>query len=175
MLKIFSTQINGLFKKMIDHEEFNIEDAARLLAQAVIGEGSIYIYGFEEMDGITKEALNGVEPLPAAKVYYLDEPLTLGSEDRFLLFSRFSNDPEAIRLSQRLQQADIPFVAVSTVVEAEGDSLATLADVHIDLRVQRGLIPDELGNRVGYPTLLIALFAYYGIKFTIEEILQEYQ
>lgn len=175
MLKIFSTQINGLFKKMMDQEEFNIEDAARLLAQAAVGEGSIYIYGFEEMDGVTKEALHGVEPFPKAKAYDLNETFTLGSEDRFLVFSRFSNNPEAVQLAKQLQQENIPFVAISTVVETDTDSLVTLADVHIDLRVQRGLIPDELGNRVGYPTLLVALYAYYGIKFTLEEILQDYQ
>jgi hypothetical protein len=50
-----------------------------------------------------------------------------------------------------------------------------LADVHIDLRIQRGLIPDETGNRYGYPTLIAALFAYYGIKFTLEEIIKEYE
>ena len=48
----------------------------------------------------------------------------------------------------------------------------SLADVHIDLRIQRGLIPDETGNRYGYPTLIAALFAYYGIKFTLVEIIK---
>lgn len=49
-----------------------------------------------------------------------------------------------------------------------------MADVHIDLRLKKGLLPDELGNRVGYPTSLVALYIYFGLKFTIEEILEEY-
>ena len=50
-----------------------------------------------------------------------------------------------------------------------------LADVHIDLQVQRGLIPEEDGKSIQVTLLYIAaLFAYYGIKFTIEEIIQEY-
>ena len=54
---------------MMEKEEFNIEDGARLLAQAAVGDGTIYIHGFGEMDGVTKEALEGVEPLPKAAAY----------------------------------------------------------------------------------------------------------
>lgn len=171
MLKIFSTQLNGLFKIIMEKEAFNLEDAARLLAQATLGDGTIYIHGFGEMDGVTKEALHGIEPLLKTKAYDFHVPLT--HEDRFLLFSRYANDPAAIQLAQQLQQNNIPFVAVSTSEKAI-DSLETLADVHIDLHVNRGLVPNEDGTRTGYPTLLVALFVYFGIKFILEEILQEY-
>ena len=76
MLKIFSTQLNSLFKKVMEKEEFNMEDAARLLAQAAVGDGTIYIHGFGEMDGVTKEALNGIEPFIKAKAYDFEIPLT---------------------------------------------------------------------------------------------------
>ncbi|MFJ7308427.1 DUF2529 domain-containing protein [Peribacillus frigoritolerans] len=173
MLKIFSTQISGLFKKMIENEAFEMEDAGRLLAQAVVGDGSVFIHGFGEMQGVTAEALNGAEPFPKAKGYELSG--TISREDRFLIFSRHSDDSEALMLAKQLKEKDIPFVAVSTSVPSEEDSLLELADVHIDLRIQRGLIPDETGNRYGYPTLITALFAYHGIKFTLEEIIKEYE
>ncbi|MFE5428586.1 MULTISPECIES: DUF2529 domain-containing protein [Bacillaceae] len=173
MLKIFSTQISGLFKKMIENEAFEMEDAGRLLAQAAVGDGSVFIHGFGEMQGVTAEALNGAEPFPKAKRYESGE--TFSREDRFLIFSRHSDDSEALMLAKQLKEKDIPFVAVSTSVPSEEDSLLELADVHIDLRIQRGLIPDETGNRYGYPTLIAALFAYYGIKFTLEEIIKEYE
>lgn len=172
MLKIFSTQLNGLMKKIMEKEEFNLEDAARLLTQAAIGDGTIYIHGFDEMDGVTKEALNGMEPLVKAAAY--NPGVTLTPEDRFLLFSRYSNNPEAVQLAKKLKLEDIPFVAVSTFVPSDGDSLVALADIHIDLQVERGLIPTDDGNRTGYPTLLLALFVYFGIKFTMEEILREF-
>ncbi|MGG0411097.1 DUF2529 domain-containing protein [Peribacillus simplex] len=173
MLKIFSTQISGLFKKMIENEAFEMEDAGRLLAQAAVGDGSVFIHGFGEMQGVTAEALDGAEPFPKVKRYELEE--TISREDRFLIFSRHSDDSEALVLAKQLKENDIPFVAVSTSVPSEEDSLLELADVHIDLRIQRGLIPDETGNRYGYPTLIAALFAYYGIKFTLEEIIKEYE
>ncbi|MFJ7744984.1 DUF2529 domain-containing protein [Peribacillus sp. NPDC097295] len=173
MLKIFSTQLSGVFKKIMEMDSFEMEDAGRLLAQAVVGDGSVFIHGFGEMQGVVAESMDGEEPFPKAKRYTDDA--VISREDRLLLFSRHSNDPEAIKLGHRLLQLDIPFVAVSTGVQSEKDTLVELADVHIDLRIQRGLIPDETGNRFGYPTLIAALFAYYGIKFTVEEIIHEYE
>ena len=34
MLKMFTTQLSGLFNRIFDKEELSIEDGARLLAQA---------------------------------------------------------------------------------------------------------------------------------------------
>lgn len=176
MLKMFSTQMTGLFKKIMDGEEFAFEDCARLLAQASIGDGSIYLHGFGEMKGILSEALEGVEPFPNTMALYNEKkqlaPLT--NADRVLLFTRNSDDSEALSLAKSLQEERIPFTAVSTLVPTAELSLDVLADVHIDLRLQKGLVPDDHGNRVGFPSLMAALFAYYGIKFTLEEILQEY-
>jgi len=50
-----------------------------------------------------------------------------------------------------------------------------LADVHINLQLLKGLLPDDFGNRYGYPSSMAALYVYYGIKFTIDEILAEYE
>jgi hypothetical protein len=63
---------------------------------------------------------------------------------------------------------------MSSVLEASDKDLTQLADVHIDLRLTKGLLPDETGNRYGYPSAMAALFVYHGLKFTIEEILAEY-
>ncbi|PLT35890.1 DUF2529 domain-containing protein [Bacillus sp. V5-8f] len=177
MLKMFSTQINGLFKKIMEGEEFAFEDCARLLAQASIGDGTIYMHGFGEMQGILAEAICGEEPFPNAKPLY-DESNTqvsLSIADRVLLFSRHSDDKEALKLAGQLRHDGIPFIAISTKIPSAEHSLDQLADVHIDLRLQKGLLPDDNGNRVGYPALMAALFVYYGIKFTLEEILSEYE
>ena len=66
----------------------------------------------------------------------------------------------------------MPFVAVST--DTDGGQLAEMADVHINLRLTKALLPDDSGNRYGYPSLMAALFVYYGLKFTIDEILADY-
>lgn len=173
MLKMFSTQLTGLFKRLQEKEEYSIEDGARLLAQAAAGQGKIYLYGTLEMQAIGLEAVYGEEPLQTAAI--LTNEIELEAADRVLIVSRFANDPEALEIARNLQQKGIPFVAISTVRgETDGEGLDTLADVHIDLRMTKGLLPDELGNRVGYPTSMAALFIYFGLKFTIEEILEEY-
>jgi hypothetical protein len=93
-----------------------------------------------------------------------------------LIFTRSSADHDAVELGLRLREKGIPFVAVSTVAgSADSADLAEMADVHIDLLMTKGLLPDDLGNRFGFPTSMAGLFVYYGLKFTIEEIIAEYE
>lgn len=177
MLKMFSTQLAGLFKRLQEKEAFAIEDSARLLAQAAASNGKIYVFGTKEMSGVGYEATQSEEPMRDAVIWEKEAHTDHISEtDRFIIFSRNSDDEEAVDLAKTLEGKGVPFVAVSTdnaVTDIE--TLAGLADVHIDLKLTKGLLPDEEGNRFGYPASMAALFVYYGIKFTIEEILAEYE
>ncbi len=171
MLKMFSTQLAGLFNRLMEKEEFSIEDGARLLAQAAAGEGKIYIFSTGEMKAVELEAVYGEEPLQSAAMFA--EETEVEAADRVLIVSRYADDEEAVRIAGMLQEKGIPFVAISTV-QNENEGTNTLADVHIDLRIKKGLLPDDMGNRVGYPTSMAALFIYFGLKFTIQEILEDY-
>jgi uncharacterized phosphosugar-binding protein len=172
MLKMFTTQLTGMFKRIEEKEEYSFEDGARLLAQAPVGDGSIYIFTTKEMKAVAFEALEGAEPFKGAKVFESSGHLT--DSDRVLIFSRYSSDEDALEVAAQLQEKAIPFVAVTTSVP-EGEKLLELADLHIDLRLTKGLLPDDFGNRYGYPSSMAALFVYFGLKFTIEEILAEYE
>jgi hypothetical protein len=165
-MKMFTTQLTGLFKRIEEKEEFSFEDGARLLAQGQ----TIYVVGFKEMKGVEFEALEGAEPLKGA----LTNVEAATSSDRVLLFTRHSDNPEAVELAVELDKKGVPFVAVSTSVSEDG-KLEDLADVHINLQLKKGLLPDDFGNRYGYPSLMAALYVYYGLKFTIDEILAEYE
>ncbi|MFP5114255.1 DUF2529 domain-containing protein [Bacillaceae bacterium C204] len=167
MLKIFTTQLTGLFKRIEEKEEYSFEDGARLLAQ-----GSIYIFATKEMKAVEFEALEGAEPFKGVKIFERVEELT--DSDRVLLFTRYSSDAAALLVAKQLHEKGIPFVAVATVVP-EGEELQEIADSVIDLRLTKGLLPDDEGNRYGYPSSMAALFVYYGLKFTVDEILAEYQ
>lgn len=171
---MFTTQVTGLFNRLLEKEEFAIEDSARLLAQAAAGEGSIYIYGSAEMSAIPFEATEGAEPLNGAvRLQSAEQVSTLNPADRVLIFSRQSTDAEAVAIAEELIKEGLSFVAVSTIVDDGG--LDALADVHIDLRIKKGMLPDENGERFGQPTSMAALFIYYGIKFTIDEMMAEYE
>jgi hypothetical protein len=173
LLKMFATQLSGVFKRLEEKEEFAFEDGARLLAQAPAGDGKIYIYGLKEMKAVAAEALEGAEPLKWAQE--LTEVSELTEADRVLLFTRFADDAEAFTLAGELQKKGIPFVAVSTVRDEASKGLANLADVHIDLGLKKGLLPDEFGGRFGLPSSIAGLYVYYGLRFVIDEMMAEYE
>ncbi|MGN1400491.1 MAG: DUF2529 domain-containing protein [Bacillus sp. (in: firmicutes)] len=175
MSRIFSTQLTAIFNR-ISKDEFVIEDAARLLAQAAVGDGHIYIKGFGEMQGVALQATEGPELLHSCQTFPLSEPLSgVSSMDRVLICSKYSNDVEAVEWAKELVKADIPFVAISTVQDEEEAGLDKLADIHIDLGLKRGLVPTETGDRIGYPSLMAALFAYHCIYLSMQELLEEIQ
>ncbi|MBP3039096.1 DUF2529 domain-containing protein [Bacillaceae bacterium Marseille-Q3522] len=174
MLKMFSTQMTGLLKRLLEKNEYEIEDSARLLAQAAVGDGTIYLYGTQEMKAIPIEALEGAEPFPQAAVWNADDNLELISEaDRFMIISRFCTDVSAGNLAKQLNKQSIPFVAISTVLQEAEYNYMELADVSFDLGLKKGMLPDEAGNRYGYPAAAAALMIYHSIKFTFDEILSD--
>ncbi|WP_075983210.1 DUF2529 domain-containing protein [Bacillus massilinigeriensis] len=176
MLKMFTTQLQGLFKRIQEKEEMAMEDGARLLAQAAIGEGKIYIVGINEMKAVEIEALYGAEPFKGVYEWQGIESIsTLTNADRVILISRFSHDEQACQIGQGLSDNNIPFVSISSEISSDQSSLVQLADVHIDLRLTKGLLPNNEGNRYGFPSSMAALFAYYALKYTLEEILEEYE
>lgn len=175
MLKLFTTQVTGLFKRISEEEEFSLEDGARLLAQGPIGDGSIYLFGTNEMKAVELEALFGAEPLKGAKVLNKSTLGEVTEADRVLLISRFSTDEEAIEIANALWDKGIPFVSLSTIVDEEIESaVSDSADVFIDLKLIKGLLPEESGSFFCLPYPLATLFVYYAMKIKIDEMLSEY-
>ncbi|MCD7034697.1 DUF2529 domain-containing protein [Metabacillus sp. GX 13764] len=177
MLKIFTTQLTGHFNRIADQEEYQTEDAARLLAQAAVGAGSIYLHGFDELSAILAEALSSSEPFPFAKPLFKEDGsmAEVTEADRVLIFSRFSNDEAALTLAKDLAEKEILFAAVSALVKDSAESLEQFADVHIDSKLKKPLIPAEDGSRYGFPAIMTSLYVYYALRFVLVEILQEYE
>ena len=65
-MKILTTQIGGLLQRAGSNNEETIEETARLLAQATIGEGRVIFAGFDEMDAVGLNAMLGAEPFRGA-------------------------------------------------------------------------------------------------------------
>jgi DNA-binding MurR/RpiR family transcriptional regulator len=173
---MFTTQLQGLFQRIQEKQMEEMEDGARLLAQAAIADQTIYVYGTAEMGAIVCEAISGAEPLCHAAALRSDDSMEqLTMMDRVLLVSRYSTDAEALQLAKQLTEKGIPFVAVSSHMGSNEENIIELADVHIDLQLKKGLLPNDDGGRSGYPFSMAALFVYYALKFTIEEILVEYE
>lgn len=171
MLKILSTQYRYFLNKIEEDQEL-FEDAARLLCQALIGEGDVYIYGKEEMDAVVREALYGQDRHEKIKRLVDDKPLH--HADRALLFVRSPSDEDAIALAKRLYERYVPF-AVVTTKKADDHPLESLSDVYIHLGVRGGIIPTESGKRIGHLDTALALYTYICIRCLIDDILSEYE
>lgn len=170
----FNDATIGLLQKIAADEELALEDGARLLAQAAIGDGRIWLYGIGELDAVVTAALLGPDPLPKAKRLEPTATDEWQETDRALLFARFSADPEAIRLVEQLQAHGVDAVAVAALVKDE-PGLADMATVFIDSKLSRPLVPTEDGRRIGMPTIITASFIYYGLRVLLDEILAEYE
>ncbi|MDM5314675.1 DUF2529 family protein [Fictibacillus sp. b24] len=177
MLKIFSTQVAGLLKSISDKEEQSIEEASRLLAQSVLSEGTVYFKGFGEMEAVVSEALYGENKFRAG-ANFSDEKLSeLIPVDSVVVATRFLDDEKAIALCSEVRKtADCNIILIGgRRKDAEMDvNLDEFADIVIDTKVVRGLVPLDDGTRLGFPSGLTALFVYYALFLTTEEILEEY-
>ncbi|MFG6496021.1 DUF2529 family protein [Fictibacillus sp. UD] len=173
MLKIFSTQVAGLLKSISDKEEQSIEEASRLLAQTVLSEGTVYFNGFGEMGAVVSEALYGENQFRQAAEFSdtkFEELLTI---DSVVVASRFVDDEEAVEFCAKVREIADCHVILMGGYRKEAD-LEKAADIVIDTKAVRGLVPLDDGSRLGFPSGLAALFVYYALFLTTEEILEDF-
>lgn len=168
---MLTTQIRGLLERIADGQEESIEETARLLAQALVGEGRIVIAGFEEMEAVKATALYGAEPLQRAVRY--TEDLSFTAADRFWLLARKADDPAALQLARQLANEFIPFAVLTADPHNETNELADLAFTYISTGLKKGLIPGPDGERIVQPHALAALFVYEAVKLSLDEMLSD--
>jgi hypothetical protein len=171
--KIFTTQLIGRLQK-ISEQELDIEDAARLLAQALVGEGSIHIFGENELRSVFLEARYGQEPLQRVQEWIGDTFEQLSTADRVLIFSRNIADKQVVELAKKLRSLQVPFVVVGSISVKDINPIENLADVCINLHIDTGLVPDERGGRTMYPHAIAALYVYHLLKSRIDEMMEDY-
>ncbi|HWL13331.1 MAG TPA: DUF2529 family protein [Ureibacillus sp.] len=173
MSKILSTQMSGLFQRIIQTEEEAIEETSRLLAQASIGQGNVYFACFDELQSIEANALHGSEPFFNLKSWSPEIPLT--EADRLCIFTAKSNNPEALSLAKKLYDNFIPFSVVSSEPISDTNELSELAYTYISMKIRGGILPHptNLGERVLIPYLMAALFIYEAIKLNYDEMISD--
>lgn len=170
-MKILTTQIGGLFQRIGASSEESIEETARLLAQATIGEGRVILAGFKEMEAVVATALHGIEPFHGAVRY--EEGLEIGSADRVWLLTRNASDQEALELARTLADRFIPFAALAAEKPGEDNELEDLAYTYVSTGLTRGLLPGENGERIVQPHAMAALFVYEAVKLAYDEMIAD--
>lgn len=168
-MKMLTTQLTGLLQRIVNSEEENIEETARLLAQAAAREGFIYFAAFGEMESITINAENAVEKFPSLRVWTSDTELT--SADRVWIITRSSENEDALALAEKLSAEFIPFSVLAAENHNDENKLANLAYTYISLKLTKGLLPAEDGSRIVLPYALSAMFVYEAVKMKLDEIL----
>lgn len=173
MSKILATQLNGLYQKIVQNEEEAIEQTARLLAQASVGEGNVYFACFDELQAVEFYALNNSQPFPKLAKWSPDTEIL--ETDRVLIFAKSCQNKEALRLAKKLYDQFIPFAAVASEAPDGENELNNLAYVYISMHVRGGLVPHptKLGERAVIPHLHGALFIYEAIKLVYDEIFED--
>lgn len=173
MSKILTTQLTGLLQRIGQSEEEAIEETARLLVQAAIGQGTVYFATFGEMDAIAIQAEHGVQPFTKFARY--NDSVTILPADRVIIFARQANDPQAIQLAQKLHADFIPFAAVASEVASDDNELSNLAYTYISLNMRGGILPHptKLGERIVFPHIMAALYIYEAIKMEFDEMLTD--
>ena len=173
MLKIFSTQFNGVINKILNQKDEQIEDSARLLVQAITANGTIYLYCKDELNVLLTEAIHSLEPIPQVIRWDGIMPTTIHPADRFIIAARSNEDERVIELAKAIQKEHGLAIGISSVTNKELAGLESIVDIHIDLHCKSGLVPDDNGHRVGNATSLAALFVLFGIRLSLNEILNE--
>lgn len=171
MSKILTTQLTGVLQKIQQNEEDAIEETARLLAQAAIGQGTVYFACFDEMQGIAQNALLSAEPMAKVALWTADTLLT--ETDRVCIFTRHANNSDALELAQQLYDAFIPFAAIACEQASNDNQLSELAYTYVSLNLRNPILPHptKLGTRIVMPSLLAALYVYEAIKLSYDEML----
>ena len=168
-MKMLITQLTGLLQRIATSEEENIEETARLLAQAAAREGTIYFATFGEMTSISVNAQFAAEPFPCMKSWTPTVQLT--SADRVWIIARSAENKEAIKLAERLSEEFIPFSVLAAEPASEENKLADLAYTYISLKLTKGLLPAEDGSRIVLPYAMAAMFVYEAVKMKLDEML----
>lgn len=173
MFKMLTTQLTGLYQRILQTEEEQIEDAARLLAQAAIGEGNVYFACFGELQAVEDNAVLSAAPFTKLARYTKDVQLT--DADRVCIFTPTADNEEAIALARYCNDEFIPFAVVASEKASDDNVLSDLAYVYISLKVRGGLLPHptDLSKRVVMPHLLAALFVYEAMKLSYDEMVED--
>lgn len=169
MLKMLTTQLTGLLQRITSDQEDTIEEAARLLAQAGVGEGKVYFACFGEMKALEYNAQLAEEPFAKMTPWTSDAAVT--DLDRVLIVTRHADDEEALALAQKLYDAFIPFAVITSEKVTDAGKMADLAYVYVSLKIKQGLIPNDIGERIVVPHVLAALFVYEAIKVQYDEMM----
>lgn len=168
-MKIFATQLQGIFQSIASKQEDAFEDASRLLLQAVSGPGTLYIAAAPSLKG-TAVSLCSHPDAPEGLIYTEDFPSEIQEGDRLLLLA--DKDSSVLSWQEKAGQASASCVIIGPASAQENTELEAL-DVWLATFVRGGIVPTDTGEKHGDPTSLAALFTGQLLFLYMQEMLEE--
>jgi len=166
-MKMLTTQVSGLLQRIATGQEEAIEETARLLAQAAVGEGRIFFAAFGEMKAVyTNAKASGLFP----RLVEWTPESTVTSADRVWILTPQADQAEAVALATQLNEAFIPFSVTAPEKANAENALSELAYTYVALGFTKGLLPTDTGERVVLPYALAALFVYEAVLMAVREM-----
>lgn len=169
-MKIFATQLQGIFQSIASKQEEAFEDASRLLLQAVSGPGTLYIAAAPPLKG-TAVSLCSHPDAPEGLVFTEDIPSGMQEADRLLLLAdKDSNN--MISWQEAAGRVSASSVIIGPASAKESAELEAL-DVWLDTFVRGGIVPTDTGEKHGDPASLAVLFTGQLLFLYMQEMLEE--
>ncbi|EZH66215.1 hypothetical protein DH09_09775 [Bacillaceae bacterium JMAK1] len=170
MLKMYTTQLQRVFTKIQEQEE-QIDECGRLLAQALVGEGSIYVVGGTRYEALAKALVHNQDTVSrVASLNLHKESSKLNSVDRLIVITDGEETTEEIEQLQKALSSETPLVFIGPTAPSLNDVNGMEPPFHITIE-SRGLIPNLDGSRSGYPEELAIVYTYQALMFQIQELL----
>ncbi len=170
-MKIFATQLQGIFQSIATKQEEAFEDASRLLLQAVSGTGTLYVAAVPPLKG-TAYSLCSHPDAPEGIVYTDSIPGDMQETDRLLLLADSKDSNEISSWHKTAAQAAASSVMIGPDSGKDQIELDPL-DVWLSTFVRGGLVPSDTGEKHGDPTALAALFTGQLLFLYMQEMLEE--
>ena len=169
MLKSYTTQLQHVFAT-IRNEEEAIADSARLLAQALAGNGNIYVCAGKPFASLAETIVHNQDT--PGRIHFIPwhkkEQAT--ATDRLLVLTDGSETEEETDQLQQLLESNIPLVFLGpnhprlSFVEGMEEPIAITTPAS-------PIAPDSDGSRRGYPTEIAIIYAYQAMIFEILDMI----
>ncbi|ATH59586.1 hypothetical protein BJG89_04510 [Staphylococcus nepalensis] len=170
MSKILNTQLNGVFNR-IEAQALDVQMAAQCLIQAIGGEGTVYVKGYEDLNFFEDYVLNSNEKLKSsAPLASINTFKDIDTTDRVLLFSPYYTE-QLKKDVETLIDCDVDFVLICNKPKTEifQDHLFHF----INLSTPRPIVYTEDYDKIVTPHPIAFSYIYYDIYTQMIEMVRD--
>ncbi len=171
-MKMYITQLRGVFENLSELNDEPIEETGRRLAQTIVSGGTIYVHGIGPFTSMVEEITNSANALPSTKLWERGKEAQKPPSNMDTLLLLISKDKQTEAL-QFLPDTDSQVIGILQGFEAIPDRLNNQLDVQLTLPDSGALIPFNDSQKIGDPIAFAQLFLYHLIYFSTMEILDE--